>query len=210
MPCSCGSSADHVHDHLEVPVLRDFLLPIVDLDHIRCLNEQTPNSARAVFKPWHLRYDPDPILESDADEQLLIHIPLTASVKLKSIFIRCHPDAGAQINELKAFVNQPGLDFGDAENATPAQMWQLGRHFNVSGNDMMELPVARSNFNGVNHLTLFVVSNHGDDTTKIQFLGLSGDWSPLIHKAPQAVYEARANLKDHKTKNDDQLAKYIY
>ncbi len=70
---------DHQHDH-DVPLhlrgQQDTLYQHIDTPKVRCLNESISGSASKVLaKPWSLRLDPVPFVESDADEQLLIHIP---------------------------------------------------------------------------------------------------------------------------------------
>jgi len=70
---------DHVHDHTDdiTPALQNSLYDQIDFDGIRVLNESVSGSGRAIIhKTWAQRLDPSPELESDADEQLIIHIPL--------------------------------------------------------------------------------------------------------------------------------------
>ena len=60
----------------------------VDLEHVRGLNERVPGSSRTTLKPWPERLDCGEnaaFVESDADDQLIIHIPFTGEVKLKAI-----------------------------------------------------------------------------------------------------------------------------
>jgi len=71
---SNGSAHDHTDDL--TPALQNLLHSQIDYDAIRTLNEATSGSGRAVCrKPWSQRLDPTPELESDADEQLIMHIP---------------------------------------------------------------------------------------------------------------------------------------
>ena len=52
------------------------------------------------------------MLESDTDEQLLIHIPFMNAVRLSGIIIKstAHPDQAPKT--VKLFVNQPTIGFG--------------------------------------------------------------------------------------------------
>ena len=52
------------------------LLLQINNEQIRCLNAVNPEQTKSIFRPWHHRFDVEPILVSDADEQLIIHIPL--------------------------------------------------------------------------------------------------------------------------------------
>ena len=76
-----GHSADHGHeghDHSNdlTPALQSHLYLHIEFDKISTLNEvQTGSGAAIVKKTWAQRLDESPLLESDADEQLLMHIP---------------------------------------------------------------------------------------------------------------------------------------
>ena len=47
----------------------------VDVDNTRCLNEADKGSIKNVFKSWDRRLDMTKVCSSDADQELLIHIP---------------------------------------------------------------------------------------------------------------------------------------
>eukprot|EP00955_Chlamydomonas_euryale_P065898 359394-Chlamydomonas_euryale.AAC.5 len=64
------------------------------------------------------------VLESDADEQLLLNIPLSQKSKLSSIAIK-GPDDGTGPKSVKLFVNLPSCGFSDAESVPPAQQFEL-------------------------------------------------------------------------------------
>ena len=71
---SHGSAHDH-SDDVE-PALQSLIWRQVDFESIRTLNEQEPDSgAKIVEKTWSQRLNPEPELNSDADEQLLMYIP---------------------------------------------------------------------------------------------------------------------------------------
>lgn len=69
---------DHNHDHshdLE-PALQSNLYKQIQFDQIRTYNEAEARSgAGIVQKTWTDRLADTPVLESDVDEQLLMHIP---------------------------------------------------------------------------------------------------------------------------------------
>ena len=73
-----GHDHDHAHDHSEdlSPALQSLLWDKIDFSGVNCFNEKKSGSAVAILKkPWSERLAPDPLLESDADEQLLIVVP---------------------------------------------------------------------------------------------------------------------------------------
>jgi PITH domain len=72
---------DHTHDHDDdlTPAIQNQLYSQIDFPAVRCLNEATAGSAVAVLqKTWTERLDPEPELESDCDEQLLLTVPYCA------------------------------------------------------------------------------------------------------------------------------------
>lgn len=69
-----GDGHDHSHD-VEM-ALNQSLYRVINFDQIRTLNEaETRSGAGIVMKEWRDRFDNTAFLESDADEQLLMHIP---------------------------------------------------------------------------------------------------------------------------------------
>ena len=76
-----GHSHDaHDHSHDLEPALQSNLYSKIAFDDITTLNESTPASGAAIVKKeWSQRLDDNITLDSDADEQLLMHIPLLPS-----------------------------------------------------------------------------------------------------------------------------------
>ena len=69
---------DHGHDHSDEtqPALQSLIWKQIEFDKIRCLNEsETDGGRQVVEKQWSQRLEAEPVLESDADEQLLLFIP---------------------------------------------------------------------------------------------------------------------------------------
>ena len=71
-------SHHHDHDHSEdiEPALQTLLYKQIEFDKILTLNETISSAgSKMVQKTWRQRLDPDPMLQSDADEQLLMVVP---------------------------------------------------------------------------------------------------------------------------------------
>ena len=69
-----GAAHDHTDDL--TPALQNNIYEQVDFSAINTLNESESRAgAKIVQKTWTERLEPDPELKSDADEQLLMHIP---------------------------------------------------------------------------------------------------------------------------------------
>ncbi|KAI1300106.1 hypothetical protein EDD11_006304 [Mortierella claussenii] len=188
---------DHDHDHDESPdsgLVHESLYQRIDHDNVTCLNEAEPNSGRSVLKPWHEKLDDTKFVESDADEQLIIRIPFTGLVKLKSISLRSEPGETAP-RKMKAFINHDDLDFDNAESTVPTQEWDLVED---SHGQIAEYSTRVAKFSSIRSLTLFFSENFGGDTTKIIFIGLKGEFSELKRDPIITVYELQANPADHK------------
>lgn len=69
---------DHGHDHSDEtqPALQSLIWKQIEFDKIRCLNESESHTGRKIIeKTWQQRLESEPVLVSDADEQLLLFIP---------------------------------------------------------------------------------------------------------------------------------------
>ncbi|KAL2073353.1 hypothetical protein VTL71DRAFT_10677 [Oculimacula yallundae] len=196
------SGHDHGHDHAGhdhsddiTPALQYSLYQHIKFDDITTLNEAEINSGKAVVKKtWAERLDPDPELESDADEQLLIHIPFTGQIKLHSILIRTSPSSSAP-QTLKVFINRDDIDFSSASDLSPTQEFKLSQT-----SEVQDIQVKRALFGKIQSLTLFVEDNYGEDESRISYLGFKGDWMQLGRAPTNILYEAAANPSDHAVK----------
>ncbi|KAI1438617.1 PITH domain-containing protein [Xylaria sp. CBS 124048] len=196
---------DHGHDHDHsndiTPALQRSLYQHIQIDKIRTLNESVRDSGMAIVKKtWAERLQVEPELESDTDEQLLMHIPFTGQIKLHSILLRSSPSSSAP-RTLKVFVDRDDLDFSGIEDAKPTQEFELSQT-----SEVQEIPVKRVLFSKARHLTLFFVDNFGIDdddetVTRLSYLGFKGDWMQLGRAPTNILYEAAANPSDHKVQN---------
>ncbi|KAF9414476.1 PITH domain-containing protein 1 [Podila epigama] len=188
---------DHDHDHDESPELalvHESLYSKIDHDNVICLNESEPGAGKSVLKPWHEKMDDTKFVESDADEQLILRIPFTGMVKLKSITLRSDPGETAP-RKLKAFVNVDDLDFDNAESTQATQEWDLVEDTN---GQVAEYATRVAKFTSIRSLTLFFGENFGGDITKVNFIGLKGEYSEFKRDPIITVYELQANPADHK------------
>lgn len=74
---SCSHDcADHDHSSDITPAVQSSLHQHIDFDAVRALNEAVPGSGKAIVqKGWDERLNETPVLESDADEQLIVIVP---------------------------------------------------------------------------------------------------------------------------------------
>ncbi len=118
-------------------------------------------------------------IESDADEQLLILASFRQSIKLRSIKIQA-PLVASAPKSIKLFVNNPSMDFSDAESATPTEAFTLkpSDWKAASGTPATTtLMLKFAKFMDVNTLSLFIASNQGDTAStslqQLRFFGLT-------------------------------------
>jgi len=187
----------HDHDDSYERGLEFSLYKYVNTEKVRCLNAVENGQRVACFRPWDQRLNPPYYLESDADEQLILHVPFTGSVTLKGFVIIGGTERSCP-KSLKIFVNRDDIDFDNVTSITPVQEWDLHEDFN----GRLEYQTRISKFQNVTSITMFFPDNFGNDVTKINFIGLKGDWKELKKDPIITIYEAKANPADHKVKDN--------
>ncbi|SCV74304.1 BQ2448_6736 [Microbotryum intermedium] len=184
--CSCGD--DDAHVLLEG--VQDYLYDKVDRDHVVALNVEQGREGKCVIRTWDEREQEDQYLESEADDQLILHVPFTGSIKLKSILIKAGPQ-GWTPDKVKVFSNQT-LDFDEATSTACTQEFDIAATRGVT-----EYAVKPAKFPSVSSLTLFFPASTGEDTVRIFFVGFKGEHKPFTRDPVITVYEAQANPADH-------------
>ncbi|KWU43554.1 thioredoxin-like protein 1-like protein [Rhodotorula sp. JG-1b] len=141
----------------------------IDQSQVHCLNESSEHMLKDM-----LRGGGDKWLESDADEQLLLHIPIQESIKLRALrFTTASSKSAHAPKTVKIFVNAPGVDFDSAEGGAEAAQEFVLDEEQARGEKVVELRFVR--FQNVKHLAIFVVDNQGgEDVTRIDKLELVG------------------------------------
>jgi hypothetical protein len=191
-------SEEHIHsdqcDHSDRGVEYS-LYTQIDTESIRSFNIKNAENTKKIFKPYEQRFDITDYIESDDDEQLIIHIPFTSSIKLKSISLLGFNDETTP-NIMKVFINNDQIDFSNVNDIEPTQKWNLVE--NVTEGNLPEYPTKITLFSNVRSLTIYIESNFGGDTTKISYIGLKGEYT-FVNKDPIiTVYELASNPADHK------------
>ncbi|KAK2736003.1 hypothetical protein FQN57_000896 [Myotisia sp. PD_48] len=192
--------ADHDHSDDITPALQSLLYSQIDFDGIVTLNEKQPKSGAAIVKKsWSQRLETDPQLESDADEQLLMHIPFTGQVKLHSLLIYSPPTPSAP-DTIKLFRNRADIDFSIASDLAATQTISIPQSLTGADAAVLEIPLNRALWNATTSITLFFEDNwsHGeDDVTQVGYIGFKGQFTALNKEPVTFLYEAAANPKDH-------------
>ncbi|KAI0782267.1 DUF1000-domain-containing protein [Abortiporus biennis] len=185
-----GCSDGHNHDIPESEGFRDNLFSKIDRQNVVALNvENRPGSD--VIKPWSDRLDEQVYIESDADDQIIIRIPFTGSVKLRALLLKAGPTDQTPA-KVAIYGNLENTDFSDIVDIKPTQ------EFNVAeGRDVGEYHVMPAKFPNVTSVTLFFPASQGAETTRIYYIGFLGQWSERKSEPLIAVYESKPNLADH-------------
>ncbi|KAI3426924.1 hypothetical protein D9Q98_006868 [Chlorella vulgaris] len=151
---------------------------LIEWPALECLNQQPGHTVQNALKQGY-REDDGLFLESDTDEQLLIHIPFNTACKLSGLVIKSTKTDQAP-KKVKLFVNRPTIGFSEAADSAGVQELELSEE-DVEGK---QLQLKLVKFSKVNVLTLFVESNQGDeDTTVIQKLAVFGSGGDTFNVA---------------------------
>ncbi|OMJ24693.1 PITH domain-containing protein, partial [Smittium culicis] len=156
-------SGHHDHEHDLDPALKDSLYSKIDIDNVVCLNEKDFGTGKLIFKPFNLRLDTSKFVESDCEEEILLHVPFTGMVKLKSIVVWGGPGNCAP-KKLKVIINRDDIDFDNVTTLPATQEFDL-----VEGSaEPVEYLTRMSKFNNVRNINLHFhgnFSNGSDETT---------------------------------------------
>lgn len=120
------------------------------------LNGTSGSSAERCLKQGP-RDQADLLVESDADEQLLLTVAFKSRVKLHSLQLDGPADGDRAPRAVKLFINRGTMDFSDAEGLPAEQALELEPE---QLGTRLELKFVK--FQAVDKLTLFVEANQGD------------------------------------------------
>mmetsp|Transcript_19882 Transcript_19882/g.43189 ORF Transcript_19882/g.43189 Transcript_19882/m.43189 type:complete len:227 (-) Transcript_19882:253-933(-) len=193
------------------------LRPQIDLDGVKCLNEERPNMGHDVLKLHEERLTADPFLRSQEDDQeLLLYIPFSEAVTITHLSVRSESRdfedfPAAPPRTVKVFSDRDDIDFDLARELSPQCQIDLlpPDHFVEGTLDYQLRPAGR--FQNISSLTLFFVDNFAgglldaDDevSTIVTYVGIKGKGSRQKRMAVDAIYETRGMKKDHKVPGGD-------
>lgn len=178
-----------VTDQVDVPGL-DLMNSDSEFGGVRTLFEKTQPSTLAVGKGKAAATDSESNkdwVESDVDEQLMLYMPFTSSLKIHTIQITSCPPKGEDDDEvplrpktIHLYTNrQHNLGFEEAEDIPPTQAIELKSSDwdETTGTAKLELRFVK--FQNVTSLVLFVVDGNGEGERtridRIRIIGESGE-----------------------------------
>jgi len=146
------------------------LLPMLQKKGCECMNQKKSHPyTNALHNSTEESY-----MESDVDEQILLHLEFSQSVKIHSLRIKAPVELGPKT--IKLFINQPyALDFDSAVDNAPMQEITLAEK-HMKG-ELVKLKFAK--FQNVHNMTIFFKDNQcNDEVTRINYLQVIG--SPMV------------------------------
>eukprot|EP00624_Nannochloropsis_granulata_P000262 evm.model.NODE_10932_length_14799_cov_18.808027.4 len=173
----------------------------IDTSKVRCLNESEFGACLHPFKPYSRRREAEPRLDShDDDPELLLFVPFTRVVKLKSInIIGGHAGEGTAPTKIKLFMNRDDVDFVNCRELPAAQELELVANAASMGDGGgIDYPLKVSKFQNVDSLTIFFSENGGHDVTSVSYVGFKGEVTTARHGVVECVYESAPQAADHK------------
>ena len=128
----------------------------------------------------------------------------TGSVKLKGIIVIGGEDS-FHPSQMRLYKNRPHMTFDDT-GAEPDQIFDM----QPDHKGQLEYFTKIARFSNTEHLSIHFPSNFGEDTTKIYYIGLKGDFMEA-HKHGVTIcnYEAKPNPADHSVKEFNPMAHSI-
>ncbi|MBW0555861.1 hypothetical protein O181_095576 [Austropuccinia psidii MF-1] len=170
---------------------QDLLYSKIDKGQVSGCNVEPSRPAKDCIKPWTERSDDQNFTQSDMDQQMILHIPFTGSVKLRAVIIRTLPGV-FRPTQAHLYANEPSLDFDALESRPPTQILEI-----PETTEVVEFPVRVAKFSSLTSLSIFFNAPSNIENTRVYFLGFKGEFTNLSRKPVIAIYEAQANPSDH-------------
>ncbi|TBU25945.1 galactose-binding domain-like protein [Dichomitus squalens] len=143
----------------------------IDKQNVHGLNLSVPEDAQALIKPWDEREDTSKFAESGVDDQIIIHVPFTQNVRLRSVLLKLGRGELTP-RRMRIYANHSNIvDFSEAEDITP----QLNISLSEGEVGVTEYPLRTASFANVHSLSIFFSDSVGGDSIRLYYLGFRGD-----------------------------------
>ena len=196
--CRCGGAGEHEHlldpKAIETRSLFEYLM----VNQCNALNTKEGDLQKVLGRS----YDTAAFLKSDCDDQMILQLSFSGSVKIKTIRLALAEEYGPSM--MLVYANQ-SLDFTSIERVKPTQEFICISNLSEHQQKVIEYQVKAHLFGNVATLTI-LFKNPSMPHTMIRYLGFSGDFvnskaTPIITQ-----YELKPQLSDHKSETDWQKA----
>ncbi|KAF7426139.1 hypothetical protein PC9H_008505 [Pleurotus ostreatus] len=186
------------------------LYSVINRDSVYGLNLSVPEDAKAIIKPWDQREDTSQFIDSGVDDQVIIHIPFSQNVRIRSMILKIGGQSFARVNlcsmdivsagrgestprRLRIYANHPTIvDFAEAEETKP----QLELSLLEGEVSATEYPLRVAAFASINTLSLFFSHAVGDEVSRVYYVGFKGDTTSPRKDGTQKLEIPAANAPD--------------
>ncbi|KAF4583436.1 hypothetical protein EYR38_002187 [Pleurotus pulmonarius] len=168
------------------------LYSVIDRDSVYGLNLSVPEDAKAIIKPWDQREDTSQFIDSGVDDQVIIHIPFSQNVRIRSMILKLGRGESTP-RRLRIYANYPTIiDFADAEETKP----QLELSLLEGEVSATEYPLRVAAFASITTLSLFFSHAMGDEVSRVYYIGFKGDTTSPRKDGTQKLEIPAANAAD--------------
>jgi len=151
-----------------------------------------PEDAQAIIKPWNEREDTTEYVDSNVDDQVVIHVPFIQNVRLRSISLKLGRGELAP-RHLRIYANHTTIvDFEDAEVTKP----QLNVTLQEGEVGVIEYPLNIPAFANIHSLSVFFSEAVGGEVTRLYYIGFRGDTRTPRREAHSKLEIPAANAAD--------------
>jgi len=186
-----ASSNDSVASQVEGTDLAN-LYGCIDKTNVHGLNLTVPEDAQAIIKPWDERNDTSKYAESGVDDQIIIHVPFTQNVRVRSVLLKLGRGEVTP-RHLRIYANRTTIvDFAEAEDVTP----ELNISLLEGEVGVTEYPLRSAAFANVHSLSLFFSEAVGGESLTIYYIGFKGDSRSQRREATEKLEIPAANAAD--------------
>ncbi|KAI0052078.1 DUF1000-domain-containing protein [Auriscalpium vulgare] len=170
----------------------DNLYHAIDRDNVHGLNLTVPEDAKETIKPWDERDSTDKYADSNVDDQMVIHVPFSQNVRVKSLLLKLGRGETAP-QRLRIYTNYPNIvDFSEAEDLKPS----LNITLLEGETGVVEYPLRMASFSSINTLSLFFSESIGGDVTRLYYLGFKGEMRAVRKEGSNKLEIPAANAAD--------------
>ncbi|KAH8113876.1 DUF1000-domain-containing protein [Phellopilus nigrolimitatus] len=168
------------------------LYHVINRDNVHGLNLSVPEDAQSVIKTWSDREDTTRFADSGVDDQLVIHVPFTQNVRVRSILLKLGRGELTP-RHLRIYTNHANIvDFDEAESTRP----QLNISLLEGATTVTEYPLRAAAFANVHSLSLHFGDAIGDETSRIYYVGFKGDTRSVQKEGTHKLVVPAANAAD--------------
>ncbi|TFY71029.1 hypothetical protein EVG20_g1965 [Dentipellis fragilis] len=168
------------------------LYGVIDRQNVHGLNLTVPEDAKETIKAWADRESTVKYADSNVDDQMIIHIPFSQNVRLKSLLLKLGRGEVTP-RHLRVFANYPNIvDFSDAENTKPS----LNISLQEGETGVIEYPLRVASFANVTSLSLYFDDAIGGESSRVYYIGFKGDTRQYRKEGMNKLEIPAANAAD--------------